>query len=252
MHLPEQAHAISWLTSRNGTNPVNLTGNSRSQGNEYGWPAGKGIDLRQENTKKLFGYWNRIRDGRIAPERGEIEPSDIRDVLADTFILEISARLRTISFRLAGTRLCAAHGRELKSYGFLGLWAEEDNFEIAKAVSRVYCEFKPVLINSIARTGSNQFMEFETLLLPLQTPGEDNSRVLGVSTPKSVPYWLGSEPIEYHSCRGMRVIELPHETATLVPALGDLGGDLAAAGEEDRKIRPRKVAHLTIFQGGRE
>ncbi|MCB1430406.1 MAG: hypothetical protein KDJ66_14990, partial [Nitratireductor sp.] len=46
MHLPEQAHAISWLTSRNGTNPVNLTGNSRSQGNEYGWPAGKGIDLR--------------------------------------------------------------------------------------------------------------------------------------------------------------------------------------------------------------
>ncbi|MEZ5791689.1 MAG: PAS domain-containing protein [Nitratireductor sp.] len=200
--------------------------------------------MRHENTKKLFGYWNRIRAGRIAPERSEIEPSDIRDVLADTFILEISARLRTISFRLAGTRLCAAHGKELKSYGFLGLWAEEDSFEIAKAVSRVYCDFKPVLINSIARTGSNQFVEFETLLLPLQTTGEDNSRILGVSTPKTMPYWLGAEPVETHSCRGLRIMELPQETATLVPALGDLAPESDAKG-------PRKVAHLTIFDGGR-
>ena len=221
-----------------------MTGKSPNTRRGYGWPAGKGIDLRHENTKTLFGYWNRIRAGRIAPERSEIEPSDIRDVLADTFILEISARLRTISFRLAGTRLCAAHGKELKSYGFLGLWAEEDSFEIAKAVSRVYCDFKPVLINSIARTGGNQFVEYETLLLPLQTTGEDNSRILGVSTPKTVPYWLGAEPVETHSCRGLRIMELPQETATLVPALGDLAPENDAKG-------PRKVAHLTIFDGGR-
>jgi len=70
-----------------------------------------------------------------APERTEIEPVEIRHILGDTFILEISAQLRTISFRLAGTRLCGAYGRELKGLGYLAIWREEDNFEIAKAIA---------------------------------------------------------------------------------------------------------------------
>src|SRR5680860_1013092 len=80
--------------------------------------------MRHENSRILFAYWERIRSGRQAPRREEIEPSDIRHLLGDTFILDVSGSLRTISYRLAGTRLCAAYGKELKGMGFLVPWDE--------------------------------------------------------------------------------------------------------------------------------
>ena len=44
--------------------------------------------MRNAGTIELFHYWNRIRDGKPAPLRTQIEPVDIRTYLADTFILE--------------------------------------------------------------------------------------------------------------------------------------------------------------------
>ena len=45
--------------------------------------------MQQEATVALFQYWNRLRDGRPAPLRSEIEPADIKRLLADTFILSL-------------------------------------------------------------------------------------------------------------------------------------------------------------------
>ena len=56
--------------------------------------------------------------------RTEIEPADIKTLLADTFILEKDARGEAV-FRLAGTRLCAIYGRELKGFAFVSLWREQ-------------------------------------------------------------------------------------------------------------------------------
>ena len=37
--------------------------------------------MKQEGTIALFQYWNRLRDGRPAPRRTEIEPADIKSLL---------------------------------------------------------------------------------------------------------------------------------------------------------------------------
>ena len=67
--------------------------------------------MKDQKTIDLFLYWNRLRDGRPAPRRNEIEPADIRSLLGDTFILEEDARGQAV-FRLAGTRQRAgARGR---------------------------------------------------------------------------------------------------------------------------------------------
>jgi hypothetical protein len=78
--------------------------------------------MQQEATIALFQYWNRLRGGRPVPLRSEIEPADIKRLLADTFILEADGRDEAI-FRLAGTRLCAVYGRELKGFAFPSLGA---------------------------------------------------------------------------------------------------------------------------------
>jgi hypothetical protein len=63
-------------------------------------------NMKLDGSIALFQYWDRLRAGRLAPKRTEIEPADIKTLLADTFILEKDARGEAV-FRLAGTRLCA-------------------------------------------------------------------------------------------------------------------------------------------------
>ena len=201
--------------------------------------------MRQETSKKLFSYWNRLCGNRPAPERSEIEPSDIRDILGDTFILEVSQRMRTISFRLAGTRLCAAYGRELKGLGSLALWQEDDNFEVAQSISQVYRDQIPVLISYTGATDDSRFVEFEAILLPLMPAADGNARILGIAAPRKQPFWLGAEPIVSNHLQHIRPIEVTAETPPLAPH-----GDYPEIGEDT--AAPRRVAHLTVIEGGRE
>ena len=87
--------------------------------------------MKQASSRELFGYWAARRGKRTAPERGEIEPSAIRRALGDVFILEFDRR-GGHPFRLAGTRVCALFGRELKNEPFLNLWDEETRVQVAQ------------------------------------------------------------------------------------------------------------------------
>src|SRR5918997_383905 len=69
--------------------------------------------MKHPTSRMLFSYWDALRGDRAAPERGDVEPGDIRHILADTFILEIGEDRRA-TFRLGGTRVCALFARELK------------------------------------------------------------------------------------------------------------------------------------------
>ena len=80
--------------------------------------------MRHPSIRELFDYWNQRRGLRPAPDRGDIEPGAIRQVLADTFILSFDENAGH-PFRIAGTRVCAAFGRELKNERFLDLWAAD-------------------------------------------------------------------------------------------------------------------------------
>lgn len=186
-----------------------------------------------------------LRAGRPAPERSEVEPSDVRTILGDTFILEVSLQLRSISFRLAGTRLCAAHGKELKGLGYLALWQEEDNFDIARAVNRVYQEFEPMLFSYTAISEENRTVEYETVMLPLMPAVGGNARILGIATPKTNPYWLGSDALVQNCLRNARNISVPVVTPSMAPDYSSAPAetDVHAKGQ-------RRIAHLTVFDGG--
>ena len=193
--------------------------------------------MRHSASKDLFRYWDLLRNGRPAPERGEIEPGEIRSILGDTFILEMSLQFRTVAFRLAGTRLCTAYGRELKGLGFLALWSENDNYEVAKLVSFVYRDNQPVMLSYAAQNGNGRFLEYEMLLLPLARAADGNARMLGIATPRSNPYWLGTEPLATNHLRSSRTIAAK-------PGLDPVLRDAPLS-------RQRRVGHLTVMDGGK-
>jgi hypothetical protein len=213
--------------------------------------------MRQKRTAEIFEYWNRIRSGRPAPEREEIEPSDIRHLLADTFILEVSGTLRTISYRLAGTRLCGAFGRELKGYGFLGHWDEQHCFEVAKMLTRVYRELQPHVISARGQTASGRTVDYEMVFLPLAPMGDGSARVLGLAATMVEPFWLGSDPIVNCELRSFRAIDGVESSEnagehtlspSLTPPLAPVHG---ADNSEIQEPGRRKIAHLVVHDGGR-
>lgn len=200
--------------------------------------------MRHSISERLYTYWNNLRGSRKAPDRREIEPSDIREILGETFILEIDSTFNTVSFRLAGTRLCSAYGRELKGLGFLNLWDEQDNLAIYRAIQEVFAECQPIVISYLAQTEYNRFQECEMLLLPLLNQSETAARILGVAAPMEKQSWYGDDPIVGNKLKRMRRIDLKsvENAPSIVPELGENATDLPAG--------TKQVAHLTVIDGG--
>ena len=86
--------------------------------------------MKHTSTRLIFDHWNRQRGARSAPTRSEIEPAAIRHALGDTFMLAADF-IDGIRFRLAGTRVCALFGREIKGERFHALWSEASRAQIA-------------------------------------------------------------------------------------------------------------------------
>jgi hypothetical protein len=150
--------------------------------------------MKHSSIRQLFEYWNERRGLRSAPDRGEIEPSAIRRVLADTFILAFEARAGH-PFRLAGTRVCAAFGRELKGEAFVDLWAAEGRDLVRELLAIVATESNGVVASAHAESAEGATLELELLLLPLSHRGRTDARVIGALVPVAAPYWLGTSTL---------------------------------------------------------
>jgi len=146
--------------------------------------------MKQASSRELFGYWAARRGKRAAPERGEIETSAIRRALGDVFILQFDRRTGH-PFRLAGTRVCALFGRELKNESFLDLWDAETRARIAQLLSVVADEVSGLVGCVKGRTSEGFPQDLELVLLPLTQRGDTHARMIGALTPFNAPFWLG-------------------------------------------------------------
>ncbi|MGX9146008.1 PAS domain-containing protein [Mesorhizobium sp. 128a] len=210
--------------------------------------------MNQNGSITLFHYWNRLRDGRPAPKRSEVEPADIKTLLADTFILERDTRGEAV-FRLAGTRLCAGYGRELKGFSFPSLWRDKDQRLMSRLIHGVFEQKSVVLITYEGLSRNGRSNRFELLALPLDG-GVENPRCLGVISAVEKPFWLGADPITDALIDAIRVIDPDKEPIFLknrpeisVPSLAPT--ELEAPETISALGRSRRIRHLVVFDGGR-
>ena len=210
--------------------------------------------MKQDGSIALFHYWNRLRKGRPAPKRTEIEPADIKTLLTDTFILERDTRGEAV-FRLAGTRLCAIYGRELKGFSFPSLWREKDQRLVARLASGVFESNSVVVIAFDGISRNKRSNPFEMVILPLDG-GVDSPRCLGAMSAAQKPFWLGADPIVEARVESVRVVDpdrepmfLKNRPAIEVPSLapGDFPSPIGQSAGGARRIR-----HLVVLDGGRE
>jgi hypothetical protein len=207
--------------------------------------------MKLDGTIALFQYWNRLRAGRPAPKRSEIEPADIKTLLADTFILEKDGRGEAV-FRLAGTRLCATYGRELKGFAFASLWKDRDQRMVHRLACSAFDAKSVVVMTFRGISQSGRTAEFELLMLPLDG-GLENPRCLGVAVAAERLFWLGADAIAESAIDSLRTIDpdrepifLKSRPAITVPPLAPGQTGLG------NSLRPgRRIRHLVVLEGGR-
>lgn len=193
--------------------------------------------MKHPSNRELHDYWNERRGSRLAPERADIEPSAIRQVLGDTFVLATDA-MGHYPFRLAGTRLCALFSRELKNESFVKLWERSGQTAMRELLAVVMEEKTGVVASVTASTADDSILavNLELLLLPLSHESRSEARVLGALAPMAAPYWLGAKAVGPLKLGMLRHIGAAVE-ATPVPRYA------AAAG--------RLRGGLVVYQGGR-
>lgn len=211
--------------------------------------------MKQNGSINLFQYWNRLRNGRPAPKRTEIEPADIKSLLADTFILEKDTRGEAV-FRLAGTRLCAIYGRELKGFSFPSLWRTSDQRLVAKLAHGVFQSKSVVVMAFEGHSRNGRSTSFELLLLPLDG-GVESPRSLGVISAAGRPFWLGADPVIDAVLESVRVVDpdlepmyLKDRPAVTVPSLEPSYS--ALSNSEPPLGSARRIRHLLVLPGGRD
>ena len=150
--------------------------------------------MKHRSSQILFAHWNETRGLRAMPDRGEIDPGGMRGGLPDAFIVATDP-LTEHPFRLAGTRVCALFGRELKAQPFLRLWHSDQREQIAALVDVVTEEAVGVVAGVSGLSAEGVPLDLELLLLPLQHGGRADARLIGTLAPLGAPYWLGAHPL---------------------------------------------------------
>jgi hypothetical protein len=209
--------------------------------------------MKHVASRELYDYWNRVRGSERAPHRGAIEPSDIRRILADTFILEVVDR-STYLVRLAGTRVCSIYCRELKGTNFLDLWRADDRSALSTLAAAVSEDGAAAVVTLDAKTDRDQAAAAELLLLPLRHAGDAFDRVLGSLALLDRPYWLGSEGVTHQTIASLRLI-WPDERPNFMRRRTD--GPAASAvrtmpATGMLPATPRRRGHLVVFDGGKD
>jgi hypothetical protein len=150
--------------------------------------------MKHPASRELYAYWQELRGRRPAPERAEIEPAAVRQILSETFILTLDP-VCGYPFRLAGTRVCALFARELKGESFAGLWDEPSRRTVLDLLTVLRNELVGTVAGVTAHDASGQPVELELLLLPLTANRPNLARCMGVLAPFKTPQSIGVSPI---------------------------------------------------------
>jgi hypothetical protein len=121
--------------------------------------------MKHPLNRDFFSHWNEARGTALAPDRNAMAPESVRHLLSDTFVLSYDPA-KGYPFRVAGTRVCARVGRDVKNESFSALFADDARAEIEDMVGVVAEESLPTVIGLTAPTASGEIAHAELLLLP--------------------------------------------------------------------------------------
>src|ERR1700736_4190248 len=120
--------------------------------------------MKHPSSQQFFAYWDEVRGPDKAPARAAFEPGPVRHLLGDSFVLAYG-QTGGFPFRVAGTRLCALLGGDVKGQDFNTLWQDDSRKDVEDLIGIVVEEQLGTVAGATAMVnGMPLFLEL--LLLP--------------------------------------------------------------------------------------
>jgi hypothetical protein len=138
--------------------------------------------MKHPSNREFFAYWDNKRGGARAPDRADIEPGAVRELLGDIFVLSYDAEAG-YPFRVAGTRVCALLGRDLKDNSFSALFTPDTRREIEEIIAVVAEEMLGAVAGITATAQDGTPAHLELLLLPFNTRAHTPISLTGLLAP---------------------------------------------------------------------
>jgi hypothetical protein len=138
--------------------------------------------MKHPSNRAFFAYWDERRGDARAPDRSEIEPGAVRELLGDIFALSYDAAAG-YPFRVAGTRVCALLGCDLKDRSFSALFAPDGRREIEDIIAVVAEEMLAAVAGIRATSQDGSPAHLELLLLPFNARAHTPISLTGLLAP---------------------------------------------------------------------
>ncbi len=138
--------------------------------------------MKHPANREFYSYWDQKRAGAAAPERSDLEPEHVRHLLGDIFVLSYDASAG-YPFRVAGTRMCALLGRDLKGASFLDLFRDDDRVEIQDILGIVAEETQATVAGLTTHASDGTRVHLELLLLPFSARSHSPVSLTGLLAP---------------------------------------------------------------------
>ena len=138
--------------------------------------------MKHPSSREFFAYWDAKRGDARAPDRSEIEPGAVRELLGDIFVLSYDHDAG-YPFRVAGTRVCALLGRDLKDQSFSALFTPDSRGEIEDVITYVAEEMLAAIAGITATSQDGSIAHLELLLLPFNNRAHAPISMTGLLAP---------------------------------------------------------------------
>jgi hypothetical protein len=194
--------------------------------------------MRHASSRALYDYWNTLRGTRTAPQRSDVDPAAIRHILADTIVVQIEP-VEQSQFRLAGTRVCALFGREIRGEPFLPFWHADSEAGLRRALTAAADGIGGTVGSAVGSSQTGDMIDLELLLLPLHGAGQARTAIIGVLAPLAPAYWLGTHPLTMLRFGRGRLVGTD---------AGRQPQQLAYPGASERG---RRIGGFVVYDGGR-
>ncbi|MBL8688079.1 MAG: PAS domain-containing protein [Rhodospirillaceae bacterium] len=126
------------------------------------------------SVRALHSYWASKRGDRRAPGRSDIDPIEIKSHLSTLFMLDVIDEGRDYHYRLIGTDIVEASGRDVTGARFSDLYATQPEALalVLRTFAPVVSEGRPVFaVGRMFWRPDRDFRHFEGGYFPLSTDG---------------------------------------------------------------------------------
>lgn len=136
------------------------------------------LDFRSEALRQLNQYWLSQLDNRPLPRRADIDPTEIPHLLRYVVLINVEREPLRLRFRLVGTHITDAVGRDSNGRYFDEVYEEEILTGLLQQYGNTVESKRPARHFSRAIFAGKDFRHYESIHLPLSEDGESVNMML--------------------------------------------------------------------------